>query len=208
MTGTPYPTKKLWDTPKQIDLNRCTFWVSRCLFVVSRWPKPLFWYRDLLFGIEILHSVVQHLDRLLPGINPCVFLWPRHSVHWRSKGSRCRKEDRQISILNKGISIPSKRVTRSKPGITGRPIFIWCGCWGSCPLPMRMPNPNPILNKNLAPMGPESLSSTSAGVWRKAPGALTDSSSALDTFQSATHGLFPLSGPCLGCPEVLWKKAP
>ena len=30
------------------------------------------WYRDLFFGIEILRSVVQHLDRLLPGISPRV----------------------------------------------------------------------------------------------------------------------------------------
>ena len=31
-------------------------------FVVSGWSKSPFWYRDLFFGIEILHSVVQHLD--------------------------------------------------------------------------------------------------------------------------------------------------
>ena len=35
----------------------------------------LCWYRDLFFGIEILHSVVQHLDHLLPGINLCVLVW-------------------------------------------------------------------------------------------------------------------------------------
>ena len=35
-------------------------------------------------------------------------------------------------------------------------------------------------------MGPEILSSTGAGVGRKAPMALPDSSSALDKFQSAT----------------------
>ena len=43
----------------------------------------ILWYgggRSLFFGIEIsffgiaiLHSVVQHQDRRLPGINPCVF---------------------------------------------------------------------------------------------------------------------------------------
>ena len=42
--------------------------------MVSSWPKSPFWYQDLFFGIEILHSVVQHLDRLLPGINLCVLL--------------------------------------------------------------------------------------------------------------------------------------
>ena len=36
---------------------------------------PNFWYRDLFFGIEILHSVVQHLDRPLPGINLSVLFW-------------------------------------------------------------------------------------------------------------------------------------
>ena len=35
------------------------------------------------------------------------------------------------------------------------------------------------------PMGPGILSSTGAGVWRKAPGALPDSSSVLDIFQFA-----------------------
>ena len=36
-------------------------------------------------------------------------------------------------------------------------------------------------------MGPEILSSTGAGVWRKAPMAYRDSSSVLDKFQSAKH---------------------
>ena len=43
--------------------------------MVSRWPKSPFWYRDLFLGIEILQCVVQHLDRLLPGINLCVLFW-------------------------------------------------------------------------------------------------------------------------------------
>ena len=52
------------------------------------------WYRgglSLLFGIEISFLVsrfcilFQHLDRLLPGINPCVLFGPRHPVNWRSK---------------------------------------------------------------------------------------------------------------------------
>ena len=34
---------------------------------------------------------------------------------------------------------------------------------------MRLPNPSPVLDRNRAPMGPEILSSTGAGVWRKAP---------------------------------------
>ena len=56
-------------------------------------------------------------------------------------------------------------------------------------LPMRVPNPSPVLDKNYAPMGPESLSSTGARVWRKAPKAFLDSDSVLDKFQSAIQGL-------------------
>ena len=55
---------------------------------------------------------------------------------------------------------------------------------------MRLPDPSPVLDKNRAPMGPEILSSTGAGVWRKAPMAFPDSSSVLDKFQSAIMGPF------------------
>ena len=51
---------------------------------------------------------------------------------------------------------------------------------------MRLPDPSPVLDNRRAPMGPESLSSTGVGVWRKAPMAFPDSSSVLDKFQSAT----------------------
>ena len=50
---------------------------------------------------------------------------------------------------------------------------------------MRLPNPRPVLDKNLAPMGPYILSSAGAGVSRKAPVSFPDSSSVLDKFQSA-----------------------
>ena len=50
---------------------------------------------------------------------------------------------------------------------------------------MRVPNPSPVLDKNCAPLGPEILSSTGAGVWREAPKAFPDSSSVLDKFHSA-----------------------
>ena len=50
---------------------------------------------------------------------------------------------------------------------------------------MRVPNPSPVLDKNRASMGPEILSSTGAGVWRKAPKRFPGSSSVLDKFQSA-----------------------
>ena len=45
-------------------------------------------------------------------------------------------------------------------------------------LPIRMPNPNPALDKNLASMGPGILSSIGVGVWRKAPETFPDSLSA------------------------------
>ena len=52
-------------------------------------------------------------------------------------------------------------------------------------LPIRMPNPSPTPDKNLASMGPGILSSVGVGVWRKAPEAFPDSNTTLDTFQSA-----------------------
>ena len=57
-------------------------------------------------------------------------------------------------------------------------------------LPIRMPNPSPTLDKNLASMGPRSLSSIGVGVWRMAPEAFPDSNTTLDTFQSAKHCFF------------------
>ena len=57
-------------------------------------------------------------------------------------------------------------------------------------LSMRVPNPSPVLDKNPAPMGPEILSSTGAGVWEGAPRAFPDSSSVLDKFQSARIVLY------------------
>ena len=57
---------------------------------------------------------------------------------------------------------------------------------GGIVLALCLPGPSPVLDKNRAPMGPEILSSTGAGVWRKAPMAFPDSSSVLHKFQSAT----------------------
>ena len=51
------------------------------------------------------------------------------------------------------------------------------GAGGNCARPMRLPDLSPVLDKNYAPMGPEILSSTGAGFWRKAPMAFPDSSS-------------------------------
>ena len=75
--------------------------------------------------------------------------------------------------------------------VIGRPIFIQCGCWGDLCSPYEVARPqaapSPVLDKNRAPMGPEILSSTWAGLWRKAPMAFPDSSSVLDIFQSESN---------------------
>ena len=60
----------------------------------------------------------------------------------------------------------------------------------NCALPMRLPDPSPVLDKNRAPMGPEMLFSTGAGVWRKSPVAFPNSSSVLDEFQKTFRYLW------------------
>ena len=74
-------------------------WYRDVFCVVSRWPKSPFWYRDLVFGIEILHSVVQYLDRLLLGINLCVLFCLDILQIGGQKRSRYRKED-QNNFVN------------------------------------------------------------------------------------------------------------
>ena len=59
---------------------------------------------------------------------------------------------------------------------------------GNCALSMRLSNYSPVLDKNRAPMGPNTLSSIGARVWRKAPKAFPDSSSVPDEFQSVNRG--------------------
>ena len=54
------------------------------------------------------------------------------------------------------------------------------GVGKSCALPIRMPNPSPTLDKNLASMGPGIFSSVGVGVWRKASEAFPDSNTTLD----------------------------
>ena len=64
-------------------------------------------------------------------------------------------------------------------------------------LPVRLPNPSPTLDKNLASMGPGIFISIGVGVWRKAPEAFPDSNTTLDTFQSATSCPFRVLSPVL-----------
>ena len=60
---------------------------------------------------------------------------------------------------------------------------------GRIALSLRFSSPSPVLDENSALLGPKMLSSTGAGVWRKAPKAFPGSSSVLDKFQSAKKGL-------------------
>ena len=72
--------------------------------MVSGWPQSPFWYQDLFFGIEIPHAVVQHLDHLLPGINPCVLLRALTS---------CKLEVDKISIPTKINSVHTMCIVKT-----------------------------------------------------------------------------------------------
>ena len=76
-----------------------------------------------------------------------------------------------------GRGDPKKKLN---PTRTGDRFLSSAGPGKNCAPSMRVPNPSPVLDKNRAPMGPEILSSTRAGVRRKASKAFPDSSSALD----------------------------
>ena len=80
---------------------------------------------------------------------------------------------RQFGAIFAQSTIGAKSITSS------------AGTGKNCALSMRVPIPSPALDKNRAPVGPEILSSTGAGVWRKAFKGNPDSRSVLDKFQSA-----------------------
>ena len=113
---TPFFTEKCFvRSPAQKGVR--LFWYRAVFFTVSRWPKSPFWYRDLFFGIEILHSVVQHLDRLLARINQCLLFWASTSCRLEVKEDLdTEKKIRKSRYPKKDISIPTKRVTRPKIG--------------------------------------------------------------------------------------------
>ena len=81
----------------------------------------------------------------------------RMSEKMTSKRQTCRK------IIENGPDVPCM----------GDRLFSSAGTERNCDLPMRLPNPSPVLD------------STGAGFWRKAPSAFPDSSSALDKFREA-----------------------
>ena len=85
---------------------------SRCLFVVSRWPRSPFWYRyrDSAFCCSASRSSSswdQPVSALL-GLDILYIGGQRRS--------RCRKEDQKISIPKKDISMPTRRGTPLKQG--------------------------------------------------------------------------------------------
>ena len=90
---------------------------------------------------------------------------------------------------------------------TAKPIFSQCGCWEELCSPYAGAKPQPNNGKNLASMGPGILSSIGVGVWRKAPEALPDSNTTLDTSQSLRN----LEGQILSISErflsiTLWQS--
>ena len=89
------------------------FGIEMSFFVVSRWPKSPFWYRDLLFGIEILHT-------LLFGIEIVFFLGStRACFSGRSKRSRYRKEDQKNLDEKKKTSRYQLKESPFKDTLTG-----------------------------------------------------------------------------------------
>ena len=107
--------------------NGCVlFWYRDVFFiVVSRWPESPFWYRDLFFGIEILHSVVQHLDCLLTGIILCMLVGASASRKLEVKEDLdTEKKIEKSRYLKRDISIPTKRVTlKNEEKISGGKIY-------------------------------------------------------------------------------------
>ena len=68
----------------------------------------------------------------------------------------------------------------------GNRLLSSVGVGWSCALLCGCPNPSPILDKSLAPMGPGILSSIGAGVWSKPPGAFPGSNTVPDTIRTET----------------------
>ena len=82
-----------------------------------------------------------------------------------------------VRDLYRWLQNDSKRGWRTE-GVGARVSFTNLGDWflasvgigRSCDLPMKVPNPSPILNSSCAPMGPDTLPCIGAGVWRNCSG--------------------------------------
>ena len=95
-------------TPNHLFFGCVFLWYRDVSFVVSRWPKSPFCYRDLFFGIEIsflisrsLFSVVHH---------QIIFPWGQPV---RAKKIAIPKRPK-ISMPKKDVAIPTKRVNNSQ----------------------------------------------------------------------------------------------
>ena len=91
-----------------------------------------------LFGIEILHSVVQHLDSLLPRINQCVLFRASTSCKMEVKEDLdTEKKTQKSRYPKKDISIPTKRVTPTTKVLPCPSLFlsanILCTLFASVP---------------------------------------------------------------------------
>ena len=96
------------------------------------------------FGIEILHSLVQHLDRLLPGINLYVLFWASTSCKLEVKkisvpkrrSQKCRYPKKDISILTKRVTPllrdDPKMTTTTFEFVSRCPIFYFWGTPACC----------------------------------------------------------------------------
>ena len=131
------------------------FLVSRYLFCVTEVAEvSVLISRDLFFGIEILHSVVRHWDRLLPGINPCVFLGLDILYIGGQKDLDTERRSK--------ISMPTKKTFRfqlkeshfknkNEANICMKVIF---ACKIKQPYKNKLvANCSPVLDKNVAPNG-------------------------------------------------------
>ena len=86
-------------------------------------------------------------------------------VHWmrtseRSSASHPRQERERRSNVLRGCRIDQLQNVKT----LGDRFLSSAGAEKTCALPMRLPNPSPVLDKNRAPMGPDILSSTGAAV--------------------------------------------
>ena len=112
---------------------------------------------------------------------------------------RVRKVRKIPGVFEVFLGIFEKTKEKKDRGETEFPVPV---LGRNCALSMRFPDRTPVLDKNRAPIGPEILSSTGAGAWRRVPMAFPDSSSVLinfslrfkkDSVHSASHcfGKFP-----------------
>ena len=123
------------------------------------------WSMGWRFSSELSRGKTSANKHVLANI--CASLWTSAASFWRAAVPKCKDVQETATIFTKqGREI----------ALHGRATFIQCGCWGGLCSPYEVARP-PAQHriKNRAPMGPEILSSTGAGVWRRASMAFPDS---------------------------------